>query len=196
MSYITEGDIENYMLQDIDSTYSAFVASVIAMVEDYINKYCGVDFENGSSADRYYDGSGSGELIIDEFQSISAVTIYDTNGQQLYTLTENTDYYTYPLNETVKNKLVLFSGGKLGIFPSWGRSIKVTGIFGFSAAPTAIKIAALQLAAKILEKGLKGGEASAESLGEYSIDYKEINDQADALGIFQILNMYRSTRLE
>lgn len=192
--YITEGDLENYMLQDIDSTYSTFVADVITMVEDYINKYTGVDFENASSTERYYDGSEADELIIDDVQSVSAVTIYDTNGSQLHTLTENTDYFLYPLNETIKNRLVLTTG-KIGVFPSYSRSIKVTGVFGFSTVPTAIKIAALKLAAKILEKGLKGGEASSESLGSYSIDYRELNDTADALGIFDILNMYRVRRL-
>lgn len=191
MAYITEGDVEKYLMQDIDGSYSQFLTDVIAMVTSYIEQYVGFSFENSASSDRYFDGTDTEELLIDPVQSITAVTVYDNQGHQLYTLTENTDYYLYPLNGSVKDRVILSGSGATTYFPEYGRSVKITGVWGYSTPPAAIKVAALKLVAKIVEKGLKGGEASAESLGEYSIDYKEIDETADPLGIKDILDMYR-----
>lgn len=196
MSLVTEGELEKYLLQDIDSSYSTFVSTVISIVEDYIEKYTGIDFENTTAGDRYFDGSGNDELTVDEFRSPTALIIYDIDGNQLFSLTENTDYYTYPLNDTQKNTIKLRkSSGKTTYFPAYDRAVKLSATFGFATVPNPIKLVALKLAGKILEKGLKGGEASAESLGEYSIDYKEINEHAESLGVFDILNQYRHVRL-
>lgn len=192
--YITEGDVENFLLQDIDGSYSDFVSTVISAVGDYIDRYCGTSFSNSSSADKYYDTFGTDELVIDPVQSISALTILDAQGNTEMTLTENTDYWLYPLNETIKSRIVL-AGGKLAVFPERTRAVKITTVSGYATVPGPIKVAALKLVAKILEKGLKGGEASAESLGEYSIDYKEVDEVSESMQIKNVLDMYREIRI-
>lgn len=189
MPYITKGDIQNYMLQDIDTSFDSWIATVIEMVETYIDGYCGTSFNASGSSDYYYDGSGTDVLIIDPIQTISGLTIYDSQGNQEMTLTENVDYWLYPLNEDVKT-IIKLAAGKLGHFPERTRVVKVTVVGGYADVPADIKLVALKLAAKILEKGLKGGQVSSESLGEYSVNYEKVDEAADALGINEVLDGY------
>jgi hypothetical protein len=195
MSYITEGDLENLLLQDIDSSHSSFIASVISWVEAYIEQYCGIDFENSGSAIKYFDGHDTEDLYIGECQSLTAVLVLDNDGNTLATLVENTDYWKYPYNETIFDTIRLKPGGKYTRWPARKRVAKITGIFGRSSVPSPIKIAALKLAAKVINEGLRGGQVSGETLGSYRIDYEKIDEAVDSLGIKEILNQYRAITL-
>jgi len=189
--YITEGDIEKFLLQDIDSSYSTWITTIIGYVEDYVDKYCGTNFKDQGSGTRYYDGSGSAEINIDNLQSVSSVQILDADGNVEVSLTENTDFWLYPLNDSVKNKLV----SNTYVFPNRPRSLKVTGTFGYLTTPEPIKFAAIQLAAKIINQGLRGGQVKSENLGSYSITYRDIDEESESMGIKEILNQYREARL-
>ena len=196
--YITEGDLENFILQDIDSSYSAWISSIIDMVGGYIDNYCGTDFMGGNAGeDRYFDGSGTNELYVGDFQAVTAVSLLDIFGNTISNLTENQHYFTYPLNQTVKNMLVL-NGGFYGIFPKRRRAVKVTGTWGYGASnvPPEIKAAAIKLAAKLINEGLRGGQVKTENLGSYSITYKDVDEQADAMGINDILDGFRMVLLD
>lgn len=195
MAYITESDLENHILQDIDSTYSTWISTIIGFVEDYIDKYCGTNFSTLGSVTRYYDGSGVGELSIDNLTAITSVQILNNNGDVESNLTENTDYWLYPLNETVKNKLVLTGTNLSSSFPDRPRAVKITGTFGYTTVPSPVKFAGIQLAAKIINEGLRGGQVKSESLGSYNISYKDIDEKVESMGIKEILNQYRESRL-
>ncbi len=200
MPYITEGDLENFILQDIDSSHSSWIATIIAQVEAYIDEYCGTSFAGGSAGvERYFDGSGQNELFVGDFQSASEVKILNSDGNDLYTLVENTDFLAYPLNSTVKNTIKLMSSGKAGTrFPGYNRAVKITGQYGYGSAniPAPIKLAAMKLAAKIINEGLRGGQVRSESLGSYSITYREVDEVAESMEIKDILNTYRPILLE
>lgn len=200
MAYITESDLENFILQDIDSSYSTWIATVIGYVEEYIDQYLGTSFA-GSSAGviRYFDGSGQNELFVGDFTALTEVKILDTDGNDLFTLVQDEDYYLYPLNSTVKNSIRLVRSGRAGgIFPGYNRAVKITGTYGYGSAniPAPIKLVAIKLASKIINEGLRGGQVSSETLGSYSIDYKEIDETTEAMGIKDILNKYRPILLE
>ena len=54
--YITEGDLEKYILQDIDASYSTWIATIIEYVGAYIDHYCDTTYVgSGTDTDRYYD---------------------------------------------------------------------------------------------------------------------------------------------
>lgn len=197
MAYITEGDLENYILQDIDASYSAWITDVIAAVEAYVDQYCGTDFQNAASTDRYYDGDGSDTLTIDPVQSITAIYFLDTNGNVMDTLT-SADYLLYPLNDSNKTQIKL-QGGSFGSFPNYYKSVKITGTFGYSTAPLPVKMAAIKLAAKIINNGLRGGKVTSETLGSYSVSFAEIDaekEKKESMEIFNILDMYRVITLD
>lgn len=193
MAYITEGDLENHILHDIDAGFSAWISTVIGMVESYIEQYTGIDFENDTAGTRYFDGSGEDIQVIGDFRTgtLTSVQILNSDGQVEATLTLNTDFVYYPYNETTPNALKLLSGGQYGSWPARARSVAITGKFGYSSPPAAVKIAAVKLAAKMINEGLKGGEVKAETLGSYSVTYKDLDESAVSLGIKEILNQYR-----
>lgn len=193
--YFTESELENFIIQDIDNSLSAWITTIIGQVEAYIEKYTGIDFENAASADRYFDGYGDDVLHIGDFQSLTAVTILNTDGSVMETLTVDTDYVTYPYNESVKNALLLIPGGKRSAWPTWRRAIKVTGTFGHANPPADVKLAAIKLAAEIINEGLKGGKVASESLGSYSVSYEKVEEKAKAMGIVNILDQYRPITL-
>lgn len=191
MSLFTEGELENFIIQDIDNSLSAWIATVILQVEAYIEKYTGIDFENSTSGDRYFDGYGDDVLFIGDYQTITAVVVLNVDGSTMETLTVDTDYVLYPYNESTKNGLLLIPGGKRSQWPDWRRSVKITGTFGYATPPADIKLAGLKLAAEIINEGLKGGQVSSESLGSYSVSYKDVDEKVKALGIINVLDQYR-----
>jgi len=120
------------------------------------------------------------------------------------------DFVSYPLNETQKYELVLMPNASIGVFArafenllddddaaggaDVKRLISVTAAFGASTTcPADVELAATKLVAKIAEKRLKGsdGKVTAESLGDYSISFGDVDSEADALGIFNILDQWR-----
>jgi hypothetical protein len=195
MAYITEGDLEKFILQDIDATFSTWITSVIEIVEDYIDNYCGTNFKDQGSQTKYYNGSGTEELIIDNFQTITSVQILDSNGTVIENLTENSDYWASPYNSGIQNKLVLTGANLTSVWPDRHHSVKVVGTFGYDSVPTPVKLAGIQLCAKIINEGLRGGQVKSENLGSYRVEYKEINETMESLGIKEILNQYRELRL-
>ncbi len=198
MAYLTEADLENFILQDIDPSFSAQITEVIAWVTEYINNYCGINFENSTVESKYFDGSGNEDLFIGEFQTgqLTEVLILDMQGNTLATLVKDTDYWEYPAdNNSMKNALRLIPGSQYTHWPQYNRAAKVTGKFGRSTVPKAIKLAAIKLAAKIINEGLRGGKVSSESLGSYSINYEKLDESKESLEIKEILNQYREVRL-
>lgn len=193
--YLTEGDLEKFILQDIDSSFSSFITDVISQVTDYINNYCGVNFENSTAETRYFDTQGGNELVVGDFQSITKVEVLNTDGAVDATLVKDTDYFEYPYNNSVKSMLKLSMAGQYSLWPKRTRAVKITGTFGHSSVPAAVKVAAIKLAAKIINEGLRGGQVASESLGSYNISYKTIDEAVDSLGIKEILNQYRAIGL-
>lgn len=195
MAYTTEGDLENLLLQDIDSSYSSWITAVIAAVEAYIDQYCGTTFADSGSSTKYYDGTGTDEIVVDEYQSITSVDVLDETGNVEQSLTADTDFWSYPLNDGVKNRLKLSQSGKLSNFPNRPRALKIVATWGRLAVPGPIRMAAAKLAAKVINEGLRGGQVKSENLGSYSITYKDIDEKAGAMEIYNILNMYRNLSL-
>ncbi|KAA0004642.1 MAG: hypothetical protein FE038_02055 [Thermoplasmata archaeon] len=197
MSYTTESKVESYLMIDIDPSQAAQISNYIDIVEKWIENYTGRKFEE-ETATKYYDGPGGTELYIDPCLEITSFEILDTDGEVDDTLTEGhaNDYLLYPLNETPKYIVKLTTNSCIGAFPVGKRRIKITGKWGQSSTvPKDVELAATMLVGKIIEKGLKGGEASSEGLGDYRITYKKIDEVADSLGVKQILDHYRKIEL-
>lgn len=189
MAYTDQSTIEKYLSIDIDSSYSSQLTSWIAAVKTWIDRYTGKTFE-ASSSDRYYDGCGESSITIDSFVGSPTVVILNSDGTIDETLTEGAsdDFLSYPLNSTEKNRIVLTSRK----FPRGNRRIKVTASFGFSTSvPNDIALIATKLVAKVLEKGIDGGKLASSQIGDQQVNFESIDEAAEALGIYQTLDMYR-----
>ena len=192
MAYTNRSKVEQYLNADL-SAVDSWLTEVIAGVDAWIDKYVGKTFE-GTSEDRFFDGSGKDRILIDPFTGSPTVLILNLDGTTQNSLSEgaSSDYITYPLNETEKNELVLVSTAQLFSFPSGKRRVKVTAAFGASTAvPDDVAIAAMKLVGNIAQKRLKGGDPKSERLGDYAITVKEIKEEADAMGIYNILDQHR-----
>ncbi len=198
MAYTNKGNVQKFLNVDIASSFDAQITAWIVVAKAWIDRYCGKTFES-ASADRTYDGNGKRNIFIDDMSSVpTAVVILDIDGTVAFTLTEgaSNDYLVYPLNESTKNELRLVNGATIGNFPARNSSLKVTAPFGFSVnVPADIEIVATKLVSDIVKEGLKGGKLSSVSLGDYEANFQKIDETADAMGIYQILDMYRDITL-
>lgn len=197
MAYTNKGKIQNYINTDISVAFDDQLTEWISAVTQWIDKYTGKSFE-ASSDTKYYNGSGTDCLDVDSFVGNPTVLILNTDGTTDVTLTEGhaDDYLTYPLNSTEKTLLVLSPSATISAFPSGKRRVSVTANFGYSTTvPEDISLIATKLVGNIIEKGLKGGKVAQEELGDYRGAFEKIDEQADALAIYQTLDMYRDIQI-
>jgi len=129
----------NYSSSDYPQM-ATFVTAASRLIDAEMGRWDGFFYPTTDSVTYYYDGTGEYEQPIDEFASISAVAVseYGLLASTDYTAwTLNTDYLTKPYNATNKAKpinclaLVVVNGTK-GSWYSYPKSVKVTGIAGYS----------------------------------------------------------------
>jgi len=198
MSYTDESKVEDYLAIDIDSSFSSRISAWAEAVDTFINNYTNKNFAELASEVRYFNGVPGTELDIDNFSSLSSVVILNPeNDNTMYSLSEgkSSDYLVYPYNSFPKYRLILVSGAQIG---SWGfgtRRVKITGDWNMSSPPKDIELAATMLLAGIIEKGLKGGSVQSESLGDYSVTFKDIDMISESMGVFEILDRYKIREL-
>jgi hypothetical protein len=212
MSYTTRDKVEKLINEDlsgIDSTVTAWIASVKA----WIDRYCGRVFEAASET-RYYDGNRKDRILVDPFVGNATVLLLNYDGSTWMTLTQGTgsDFLPYPLNATEKFELVLMPNARVGIFArafenildevdgetdaDVKRLVSVNATFGGSlTCPADVELAATQLVAFLAKTRTGGGSGTvkSEKLGDYAITYSdnEMDEAANALGIYSILDGYR-----
>lgn len=196
-NYTTEEKVEAYLMVKIDPSQSNDIDIWIEAVGQWIDNYTGRTFIAVSET-RYYDGNGKRKLNIDPVISITTLQTLNTDGTVDTTLTEGhaNDFLLYPLNESPKYIVELVLSASIGVFPRGMRRVKITGSFGqTSTTPKNIELAASMLVGKIINQGIKGGQSSAESLGDFRITYQKIDEAADSLGIKNILDQYKKIEL-
>lgn len=213
MAYASKTEVQNYLGVSISDTLSTYISTLISAVTDYIERYCGGgviekrEFE-ASNDDRtfYYDGNDATKLEIDDLRDITSLTVNFNTGSET-ALTEDDDYYLYPLNEDVKTRIELvqpFTRLNLNsrlqssspyVFDEGQKGVKVVGKFGYSTTPPdAIKLACLKLVGAIIKENIGDTdlkEITSESLGDYTANYVKIKDIAERLKVNDVLNPYK-----
>ena len=193
--YTSKSAIQNYLLATISDSFNDQINSWIEAADAFIDNYCNTSFEKTTET-RYYDGNGGKELVIDNLISLTSLQFLKSDGVSVDdTLTENDDFFLYPLNGTPKYKVVLAPEGDYGSFPIGLRRIAIAGDWGTSTtAPEDIEYVATKLVAGIIEVG-KAGEVKlkSEKIGDYSVTYGEIANSD--IEVKQILDRYRVSNL-
>ena len=120
-------------------------------------------FGNSTATARYYEydglvfgGSKRPMLAIDDLQSLTSLAVaLDNDNDELWetTIVNDTDFDLWPYNAAADGEpwthLVLRSGTSvLAGFPVYERSVKITGIWGWTSVPTVVKQACLIQAAR------------------------------------------------
>ena len=104
---------------------------------------------------RYYTPNGCDTVEIDDLVTLtSLLSDYDGDGTFEQTWVENTDFTLEPMNAVADGfpwdtiRLRALSAYRFGHYP---RSLKVTGKFGWAAAPAGVKVATAQIATRLLK---------------------------------------------
>lgn len=192
MSYTNKNNVEKYLGEDLPSSLDDYISSYLSAIDNWIDNYIGRTFKDNAEATKHYDLCGGKDIYIDNFEGDpSEVLILDLDEDTQETLTIDEDYRIYPWNETVKFRLVLMANGSVGSFPTGDKRLKVTADFGVTDIPADITLAATILLASIMSKYTKGGETIKEEVGDVKMTYKEVDEMAEPMRIYNILDQYR-----
>jgi hypothetical protein len=198
--YTTEADIENYMLKDIDPSFSSVIDEWIEGAEETVDLITGRNFIADAAATvRYFDGDNEKSLLIDDCVEITKVELgqddYGGTFQEI-AATGPSRYFADPVNAIALGqpftKLTLratrWTAGKQNhkITAKWGYSVEV---------PKAIKRATTIIVAGIINQNTPGGEEiKSERIGNYQVTYnseKGNNSVADYEEMLRILDQYK-----
>jgi hypothetical protein len=195
--YTSQTRVENYGGIVIDTSLVTSFTQWVGAAKLWIDNYTGKTFETSGAEDRYYDGCGEQTLLVDSFYGTPTVSILETDGSTVQqVLTQGVDFITGPQNRTEKSEIILMPTNSVGVFPNGTRRIKINATFAVSSTvPADIELVATKLVTDIIDKGLKGGRYSSFSLGDMSMNFQAIDEVADPLGIYSILDRYREITL-
>jgi hypothetical protein len=177
--YCDKTDIVNYNLTEIDASFDTQIDEWIEVAEGIIDKETERSFIADSVASaRWFDGSGQEEMVVDENVDITEVLVYDSNGDLQYTMVEGVDFEIYPYNNFPIRKMILKYTSSM-LFLKGMRNVKITAKWGYSVAvPAQIKFAATVLASLIMNfSNESDGEIKSETIGDYSVSYREDKQQ-------------------
>ena len=130
---------------------------------------------------RIYDGNGEKEIFIDDFVSLSEISILDSQGEISSTYDNEDEWILYPINKTPKQSIYLrnykFTYGR-------GR-VLVTAIFGSGAVPEAVVMVCTALCAKFINRmSANVSGFKRESIEGYSYELlsgKDIDEESRIL---------------
>lgn len=181
--YTSQADIEDYLLIKIDPSFEPRVASWIKGVSRHIDRATNRTFGDSVEETRYFDGSGTATLLVDDLLSVEAVEIDGV---------EVEDYFLYPANRLPKTQLkldgALFSRGR--------QNVKVTADWGYSdEVPEDIRFAATVFVAGIVNVGnTEDREVESESIGRFTVKYRTKKQMDDFRMAKETLSAYRKRR--
>jgi len=181
--YTSRQEVENYLLITIDASFYDQIESWQEQIEKHIDKLTGRNFvADDEATEKSYDGDGTKTLLIDDCVSIDEIKINDKE-------IDEADYYLYPANETPKKKIVLAGT----VFAKGNQNVTIKAKWGYSVeAPDDIKFAATVMVAGIINYSLNAeGETQSESIGSYSVSYKNEKQWQDFDRIQAILKYYK-----
>lgn len=197
MSYTNKASIQNYLMITISNSFSTQIDNWIKAAENYINNYCNrTSFTQELATVKYYDGSGSNELLIDDLLTCTKIEILDDDSDVQATLDSTDEYFLYPANKTPKTRIVINStNASISVFLTGHQNIKITGTWGYSVdVPEDIRLAATKIVAGIIsERNFDvAGDIKSESLGEYAVTFQDVDAISSHLKIKEdLLNRYR-----
>lgn len=136
-----------------------------------------------ATATRYFDGTDKGYLIVDDFQSVSAVSLLNPDNTAWRTFTVATELRCEPYNQVPKYKLLIVNtvtenpyrviGASPYIFPRGIANVSVTAVWGsYASVPPELEDLGINLVVSKLNRLSTRGIRSA-SIGGESVSFTE-----------------------
>jgi len=125
------------------------------LIDREVGRRDGFFYPTTDTVTYYYDGSGDYEQSIDEFVSVSSVSVAEQGGvaSTSYTdWTEDTDYLTLPYNASNDgrpiNRLQLLDYNRTkSAWAGYQKAVKVQGVAGYASSPPDIVVQACKMQA-------------------------------------------------
>ena len=133
----------------------ADMAVAITAASREVDRRTGRKFWNDTGS-RYYSPSNTMRLWVDDLTALTGVAVdWAGDGTFATAWTLNTDFFLEPFNAVVDERpwttiTVRQLSGRY--FPSWERSVRVTGTFGWTAVPKGVKQATSVLASRFMKR--------------------------------------------
>jgi hypothetical protein len=128
-----------------DTALEAAITAASRMIDDYTERFFYVNGSVGSPVTRYYTAVDPYTINIDDITTVSEVATDDNFDRTFGTVWSTTDYMVEPINNPIKGwpySRVLAIGSY--IFPyQLPQSVRIKGVWGFSAVPSEVNMAAL-----------------------------------------------------
>ena len=174
--YCTATELKSF-LRITDAADDTELGFAITAASRAIDLACNRQFGSTTAAARYYESDGlyladRPALAIDDIQSTTSLAVLiDDNADATFetTLTNDTDFDLFPWNATANGEpwthMVLRPTASAS-FPEAARSVKITGVWGWTSVPTAVKQAALLQASRFFaRRNAPFGVAGSPELG-------------------------------
>ncbi len=136
---------------------------------------------SGAAAIRYYDGTGTGKMVIDDYETITAVEFFQIPSSGTVSITNWCEVTNAPYH---KNELMILQGpanmaiGWWTYFPQGRRNIKITGTFGWTSIPAQVWEAVCQEAAgRLADQARITPNGILNALHDLDQDFKWSDDQ-------------------
>lgn len=144
-------------LRITDTIDDSLLEMAIESASRLIDAYCARSFYNAGTAARYFVADTDWLTNIDDAVSITQVATDTSADGDFDIIWQATDYQLEPLNGRVDGLAVPYNAIRAidsYTFPIWGGEglVKVTGTWGWSAVPTAIKQATIIQASRIFKR--------------------------------------------
>lgn len=205
--YITKDQVKKYHGINWSAGLDTFIDTLIAAAQSYIENYTERKFEApdpDTAVTRYFNGNDGTSLPIGDLRELTSLVVDGV------TLTNETDFYLYPLNaeedskpytriELIQPETRLNASPRLDlsspyVFERAQRNVAVTGKWGYSAtAPADVQVAAMKLVGGMIKENIGDNdlrEVKSETLGEYSVTYESIKQISGLLGVDALLDQY------
>ena len=185
--YTTITEVENYLLQDIGSSFELQITDWIIAMSNQVSLMTNREWlASDTASDRYFNGNSSPYLKIDEAVSVTKLYVGEDYGVNFV---EKTNFITYPYNSTPVKKLILTDD----TFNCGIKNIKITAKWGYALeVPKDIAFATTVLVAGIvLNQTNQDGEIESEKIGNYAVSYKTDEQKNDYKMAMDIINSRR-----
>ena len=182
MAIITQAEVKT-LLQISVTTYDTLISTLIPIVQDKINNYCGNSFVKTDiyvAADTMAFVSGTPATITDSDSGF--VTGGFTNSIDISVVGSKQNDGVYAVDTTVAGTLTLATGETL-VTEAAGNDIVITRVI----FPKGIKTDVADYIGYLM---ITSHGVSSESLGDYSVTYKSEKD------ILKRFNIYRAVNFE
>ena len=203
MAYTPKGytsieEIEDYLLIDIIESFEARVTEWIAMMEKFVEKATGRVFiaDTEASVKKYQISKELAVRVGRYFETERSLLIADcvevTELKIDSVVIATANYLFYPTNELPITRIKLTDASGLR-FASGEQNIEVKAKWGYSVdCPADINFATTVLVAGIINfSGSMEGEVKSETIGSYSVTFKDAKDWQDFERAKQILQQYK-----